>query len=144
MLESILKKTFILLIDRFDFDYDFEITLDVKHLKILRKSETKYTNGEIIANSLNFQNLDNVYDVMDKVLEDKLWKKMVTIDKKIIPMNTSLKDMIDERHSIIHEYLPTIYSYLMLNGMFKNVVDYLEIYLQAVKELRDKKIKARK
>ena len=52
--------------------------------------------------------------------------------------------MIDERHSIFHEYVHTIYAYPMLKAMFENTINYLVIYFKAVKELRDKKIKARK
>jgi len=81
---------------------------------------------------------------MNSILEENLWKKMVTINKEIIPTNTALKDMINERHSIVHEYGPTIYAYHMLNAMYESVIFYLEVYLEAVKILRDKQIKKTK
>lgn len=139
--ESVFRQTFVFLIDEFDMDFQAVVTLDLKDLKRLRTNTSQYTNGQIAAQSLNFQDLDHVYSNLKKILGSDVFTLMVKKNKKIKPINQSLKDLIDERHSIVHDLQNTVYTPKFLENFSGHLLTFLRIFLNATAELRDKKIK---
>ena len=108
MIELVLKNAFIILIDDFGYNFKSEIIVDSEQLKILQKSSTTFTVGNLIGNTLSWTDLDQVNANLKKLMDVDVFKLMRQKESKSYAMKTSLMDMIDERNHVVHDHVDTI------------------------------------
>ena len=122
VLEAFLRNSFIILIDYYQRDFKITIQIDLDGLKELRNKQTEFTNGAIIANSLNFQRLERgikgdstIYRIFEQVLDDDIYARMARI-AGFLQVYDTLIDVLKERHRIAHDIQGTVYTTEMLKG----------------------------
>lgn len=139
-LETFLRTSFIILIDLYDKDFDLGVEISLKHLKQLRK-ETEITNGQIIADSLNFQKFESsdkeydVYKIFSKVLGiNNIFSEMVKKEKDIPEIHKTIVKLLEERHSIVHDLKYTRWTSQEIEDSATSVLKFV-VTLNAVSKL---------
>ena len=137
VLEAFLRNTFIILIDHNQRDYKISIKTDLDGLKQLRKKETEFTNGEIIANSLNFQRLErgkatdpSIYTIFGEVLDGDIYAIM-SQNSEFQAIYDTLIDLLHERHRIVHDAQGTVYTIEMLKESRKIFEKFIILFTDA-------------
>lgn len=141
-LETVLKTSFIILIDEYDRDFDLQITTNLEHLKQIRNKK-EFTNGKIVADSLNFQRFESdgkeldIFKIFSKVLDiDDVYHEMVVKNSNIPKIRENISNLIKERHSIVHELRYTTWEVKQIEEAYKSVVDFIVIINIVIKEFR--------
>ena len=141
VLEAFLRNSFIILIDYYERDFKVSIKTDLDGLKQLRKKQTKFTNGEIIGNFLNFQRLErgkegdpSIYGIFGEVLGDDIFAKMVKITG-FQEVYDTLIDVLNERHRIVHDAQGTVYTIEMLKGAREAFEKFIVLFSDARNEI---------
>ena len=141
-LEKCLKTLFIEFIDKHELNYEGKIILRLKDLKLLRKN-SDFTNGEIIANRINFQNFRNEEENLsimrifsDMFQVDNLLKKMKDTNNKTEGYYRKILELIDERNKVVHDFQDTKFSMSECINSFSAMIGFLTIFLDTINEYR--------
>lgn len=137
VLESFLRNLFIILIDHSQRDFKVSIKTDLDGLKQLRKNKTKFSNGEIIANSLNFQRLEkgqadepSIYRIFGEILGADIYAEMAK-NNDFQEVYETLVDLLHERHRIVHDAQGTVYTIDMLKASRTIFEKFIVIFTDA-------------
>jgi len=134
LIEKILKMTFIMLIDVDKKKYNANFLMNLNYLDSLRKSK-KFTNGEILANKLNFQNFGGSSDDSEDITINKIFSEVLGYNfLKKLKEESSLRDdhvkhimgLLEERHSIIHDAIITKWDFEKLLASHLSILKLMD------------------
>jgi len=145
ILETILKNSFINLIDQYGCDFKTTITTDLKGLRQLRTRSKKFTSGEIVANSLGFQRFEtriksesSIYTIFGDIFDVDFFGEMASNKSDFIKIHENIVDTVNERHRIIHDLQDTVYTHDMLTESTKSVKKFLNNFLDTRNTIMNK------
>ncbi len=101
--EKILKQDFTNKVDLEELDYDADLTFTIKDLKQWKKNKINYSIGEIIANNLNFQNVNQINKNMSELFKIDFFELMSKKANHFSEILENVQNLLEERHKIIHD-----------------------------------------
>lgn len=140
-LETFLRTSFIILIDQYDKNFDLNVEISLQHLKQLRK-DSAITNGQIMADSLNFQKFESndkeydIYKIFSNVLGIQIFPLMIKKEPRIPEIHQSIVKLLEERHSIVHDLKYSLWKNEDIDNSLTAVFDFVVILNEVAKEHR--------
>jgi len=144
LLETFLRNSFIIILDTYEPNFKTSITMDLKDLITLRKRRDKFTNGEIVANSLNFQQFDrnkgggSAYGIFSELFEMDLFTEMTRRNNEMLDIDKNLVDLLNERHRIVHDFQQTLHTHEMLKVCADSIKLFIVTYADIANDVKNK------